>query len=79
MNYSKTFLVVVGTKIIDKGLSCMTVGELTNATTTWRQAHFGAVMLGLQQLSHSSSEKSEMTKGATNSSQESDPVDMQKF
>ena len=79
MTYSKTVLVMMGTKIIDKALSLMTVGELTKATTTWRQAHFGAVMSGLLQLSCSSSHKSEMTKGATSSSQEGDPVEMWKF
>ena len=66
--YSRTVLVVVGTKIIDKALSLMTAGELGKATTTWRQAHFGAVMLGSLQLSHISSDKSKVTKGATGSS-----------
>ena len=42
--YSERVLVVVGSKIIDKALSCMTVGELAKATATWQQAHFGAVM-----------------------------------
>ena len=42
--YSKRVPVVVGSKIIDKTLNCMTVGELAKATATWRQAHFGAVM-----------------------------------
>ena len=79
MTYSKTVPVMVGTKIINKALSLMTVGELAKATTTWRQAHFGAVMLGLLQLSHSSSDKSEMTKGATSSSQQGDTVEVQKF
>ena len=50
----------------------MTVEELA-------KAHFGAVMSGSLQLSHSSSDKSEMTKGATSSSQKSDPVQVQKF
>ena len=77
--YSKTVLLMVGTKIIDKALSLKTVGELAKATTTWRQAHCGEVMLGLLQLSHSSSDKSEMTKGSTSSSQKSDPVGVQKF
>ena len=40
-------LVMVGTKIIDKALSLMTMGELAKATMTWRQAHFVAVMLGV--------------------------------
>ena len=79
MTYSKTVPVMVGTKIIDKALSLMTVGELAKATKTWRQAHFGAVMLGLLQLSHSSSDKSEVAKGATSSSQQGDTVEVQKF
>ena len=79
MTYPKTVLAMVGTKIIDKALSLMTAGELAKATMTWRKAHFGAVMLEALQLSHRSSDKSEMTKGATSSSQKSDPVEVQKF
>ena len=63
MTYSKTVLVIVCTKIIDKALSLMTMGELAKATTTWRQAHFGAVMSGSLQLSCSSSGKREVTTG----------------
>ena len=33
--YSKRVPVVVGSKIIDRTLSCMTVGELAKATATW--------------------------------------------
>ena len=47
MTYSKTVQVMVGTKMIDKALNLMTVGELAKAAMTWRQAHFGAVMSGL--------------------------------
>ena len=36
MTYSKTVLVMVGTKIIDKALSLMTAGGLAKATMTWR-------------------------------------------
>ena len=79
MTYFKTVPVVVGTKIIDKALNLMTVGELENATMAWRQTHFGAFMMRSLQLSCRSSDKSKMTKGATSSSQESDPVEMQKF
>ena len=32
--------VVVGSKIIDRALSCMTAGKLAHATATWQQAHF---------------------------------------
>ena len=42
--YSERVPVVVGSKIIDKALGCMIVGELAKATATWQQAHFGAVM-----------------------------------
>ena len=79
MTYSKTVPVVVGTKIIDKALSLMTAGELAKATTTWRQVHCGAVMLGSLQLSHSSSDQSKVTKGATSSSQQGGTVEVQKF
>ena len=65
---------MVGSKIIDKALGCITVGELAKATATWQQAHFGAVMSGLLQLSHSSSEKLALQ----NLSGESDPVEVQK-
>ena len=57
MAYTEGVLVMVGSKIIDRALSCMTVGELAHVTATWQQAHFGAVMLGLLQLSHSNSDK----------------------
>ena len=33
--YTERVLVMVGSKIIDRALSCMTVGELTCATATW--------------------------------------------
>ena len=77
--YSEMVLVVVCSKIMDKALSLMTTGELAKATATWRQAHFGAVMLGLLQLSHSSSDKNKIGEGAKCSSQRGDPVEVQKF
>ena len=73
--YAEGVLVMVGSKIIDRALSCMTVGELAHVTATWQQAHFGAVMLGSLQLSHSSSDKLKIE----NSSRESDPVEVWKF
>ena len=72
--YAEGVLVMVGSKIIDQALSCMTVGELAHVTATWQQAHFGAVMLGLLQLSCSSSDKLKME----NSYRGSDPVEVQK-
>ena len=77
--YSKTVPVVVGTKIINRALSLMTVGELARATTTWRQAHFGAVMSGSLQLSCSSSGKSKATTGATSSFHQGGTVEVQTF
>ena len=77
--YSKMVPVMVGSKIIDKALSLMTVGELAVATMTWRQAHFGVVMSGSLQLSHSSIGKSKVDKGANCSPQKSDSVEVQKF
>ena len=66
---------MVGSKIIDQTLSCMTVGELAKATATWQQAHFGAVMSGSLQLSRNSSEK--LVKH--NLSGEGDPVEVWKY
>ena len=73
--YAERFPVMVGSKIINKALSCMTAGELAHATATWQQAHFGAVMSGSLQLSHNSSENLKMEK----LSGESDPVEVQKY
>ena len=72
--YAKRVLVIVGSKIIDRALGCMTVGELAWATMTWQQAHYGAVMLGSLQLSCSGSEKL----AAEDSSREKNPVEVQK-
>ena len=73
--YAERVLVVVGSKIIDRALSCMTAGKLAHATVTWQQAHFGAVMSGSLQLSHSSSEKLKLD----NFSRVNDPVEVQKY
>ena len=76
--YTEEVLVMVGSKIIDRSLSCMTVGELAYATVTWWQAHFGAVMLGSLQLSHSRSDKPKPGEKLKNSSWKNDPVEVQK-
>ena len=73
--YTEGVPVVVGLKIIDRALSCMTAGELACATATWQQAHFGAVMSGWLQLSHSSLDKLKVE----SSSRENDPVEVQKY
>ena len=77
--YSKAVPVMLGTKIIDKAPSLMTTGELAKATTTWRQAHFGAVMLGSLQVSCSGSGQHEVTTGAASSIHQGGTVEMQKF
>ena len=79
ITYSKMVLVVVGTKIINKALRLMTMGELAKATMTWRQAHFGAVMSGSLQLSCRGSDKSEIGERAKCSPKGSDPVEVQKI
>ena len=53
--YSEMVSVIVGSKIIDRAMSIITKGELAKATTTWRQAQFGAVMCGSLQLPHTGS------------------------
>ena len=78
MAYAEEVLVMVGSKIIDRALSCMTVGELAYTTVTWQQAHFGAVMSGSLQLSHSSSGKPKPGEKLKNFSWENDPVEVWK-
>ena len=69
---------MVGSKSIDRALSCMTVGELAHVTATWQQAHFEAVMSGLLQLSCSSSDKPKPGEKLENFSWENDPVEVWK-
>ena len=76
--YTEGVLVMVGSKIIDRAPSCMTVGELAHTTANWQQAHFGAVVLGLLQLSHSSSDKIKSGEKIGNFSWESDLVEVWK-
>ena len=52
MTYSEKVLVMVSSKIINQAMGMTTKGELERATVTWKQAHFGVVMTGLLQLSH---------------------------
>ena len=75
MAYAEGVLVVVHLKIIDRALSCMTVGELACATVTWWEANFGTVMSGSLQLSCSSSEKLKIE----NFSREKELVEVQKY
>ena len=77
--YFQMVLVVVGSKIKDEALSVMTREELKKAATTWRQAHIGAVISGLLQLSHTNSSKMGKEEEVSHSSPGSDTVEVQKF
>ena len=79
MTYSKMVLVMVGSKIIDRALNLMTKGDLAKVTTMWRQAHFGAVMSGLLQLTCTSSDKTEMEEEVGHSSLKGDPMEVRMF
>ena len=79
MTYSQIVPVMVGSKITDKALSVMTKGELEKAATTWRQAHFGAVMSRSLQLSHTNTSKTGMEEEVSHSSPGCDPVEVWKF
>ena len=72
--YSKIVLVMVGSKIIDKALSLMTKGELAKVITMWRQTHFGAVVSGSLQVSHTSLNKIGVEEEVGHSSQSDDPM-----
>ena len=56
----------------------MTVGELAQATATWQQAHFRAIMLGSLQLSHGNSDKIKSGEKIGSFSWESNPVEVWK-
>ena len=55
---------MVGSKIIDWAMGVITKGEVTKATTTWRWAHFRAVMSGTLQLPYTGSNRTGMEKEA---------------
>ena len=77
--YSQVVPVMVGSKIIDKALSVRTKGKLKKAATMWRQAHFGVVMSGSLQLSHTKPSKTGKEEEIIHSPIERDPVEVQKF
>ena len=60
-------------------MSLMTKVELTKATTTWRQAQFGAIMSQSLQLPHTSSNKTGVEKEVSHSSPSDDPVEVRKY
>ena len=77
--YSETVLVMVGFEIIDRAMSIITKGELMKVTTTWRQAHFGAVMSGSLQLPHMGSNGTGVEKKVIHSSLRGDTVEVKEF
>ena len=77
--YSQMVPVMFGSEIIDRPLSMITKGELKKVATMWRQAHFGAVMSGLLQLSHTNSSKMGKEEKLSHSSPGSNPVEVWKF
>ena len=78
MTYSEKVLVMVGSKIIDWAMGVITKGELVKGDyMTWRQAHFGAVMSGSLQLSHTN--KIGVEKEAIHSSPGINTVDVKEF
>ena len=76
--YSEMVPAMVGSKIIDRALSLLTKGELAKMTMMWRQAHFGAVMSGSLQLTHTSSDRTRMEEGVGHSSPKGDPIEVRK-
>ena len=56
--------VMVGSKSINRAMRMIMKGELVRASVTWKQAHFGAVMSGLLQLSHKGTEGDGVLKGS---------------
>ena len=79
MTYSETVPVMVGSKIIDRAMSTITKGDLTKATTTWRQAHFGAVMSGSLQLPHTSLNITRVEREVVHYSPRGDPMEVKAF
>ena len=77
--YSKMVPVMVGSNIIDRAMSLMTKQEFAKATMKWRQAHFGGVMSGSLQLTHTSSNQTRVEKEDSHSSPKDDPVEVWKL
>ena len=50
MTYAKKVPVIVGSNIIDSAMGMITKREIAKAAVTWKQVHFGEVMLGSLQL-----------------------------
>ena len=76
MTYSEKVLVMVGSKIIDWAMGWITKGELSKVTTTWRQAHFRAIMSRSLQLPHTSWNGTGVKKEAIHSSPGVDTLEM---
>ena len=79
MTYSEIVPVMDGSKIIDLAMGVITKGELSKVTTTWRHAHFGAVMSGSLQLPHTSPNGNGMEKEVIHSFLGVDTVEVKEF
>ena len=79
MTYSEKIPVVVGSRIIDRDMRILTKGELTKVTTTWKQAHFGAVMSGSLQLPHTGPNGAGVEKEVVHSSPRADTMEVKEF
>ena len=77
--YSEMVLVMVGSKIIDRAMRIITKGELAKATTTWKQAHFRAVMSGSLQLPCMGSNRTGVEKDVAPSSPRCDTMEVKEF
>ena len=77
--YSQMVLVVVGSKVMDRAMGIITKGELAKVTMTWRHAHFGAVMSGLLQLPHTSSNVTGVQKEVIHSCLRGDTMEVREF
>ena len=79
MTYSEKTLVMVGSKIIDWVMKIITKGELAKVTTTWKQAHFRAVISRSLQLPHTGPNGTGVEKEVIHSSPRIDTMEVKEF
>ena len=77
--YSEMVPVMVGSKIIDRAMNIIAKGEHMKVAMTWRQTYFGAVMYGLLQLAHTSSNTTGVEKEVIHSSPRGDHMEVREF
>ena len=79
MTYSEKVPVMVGSKVIDRAKRIITKGQLTKATTTWKQAHFGAAMCRSLQLPCTGSNGTGVEKEIIHSSPRGGTMEVKEF